>query len=87
MNIQLDPETQVITILSGYARELKEGNDYLQTTYQTAARIVKIFDPLDTQKENIGKLRYPNCKSYDTIYEPEYNPLVLCYDCSHIWKP
>jgi phage major head subunit gpT-like protein len=42
MKIELDNETKVIAILSGYVRELKEGKDYLETTYKTAETVVKI---------------------------------------------
>ena len=43
----LDDETKVIAILSGYVRELSEGNDYLETTYKTAAGIVKVCNKSD----------------------------------------
>lgn len=47
---KLDNETKVIAILSGYVRELSEGNDFLETTYQTAKTIVKICSPDDVQR-------------------------------------
>lgn len=45
----LDDETKVIAILSGYVRELSEGNDYLETTYKTAAGIVKMCNKSDVK--------------------------------------
>lgn len=38
-----DPEMKVILLLSGYARQLKEGKDFENTTYKTAESIVKLF--------------------------------------------
>lgn len=43
MNIELDNESKVIAILSGYVRELREGKDHLETTYKTAETIDKIY--------------------------------------------
>jgi len=38
-----DPEMKTIMLLSGYVRELNEGNDYEQTTYKLAETLVKVF--------------------------------------------
>lgn len=38
-----DTEMKTILILSGYARELGEGKDMVETTTKTAETIVKIF--------------------------------------------
>lgn len=43
MDIKFVNETKVLTILSGYIRELREGKDYLKTTYKTAETIDKIY--------------------------------------------
>ncbi len=41
--MELDHQTKVIALLSGYVRELKEGKDYLEATYKTAENITKLF--------------------------------------------
>jgi hypothetical protein len=48
MPIEIDNETKIIAILSGYNRELREGKDYLQTTYSTAKTIVEICKQPDS---------------------------------------
>ena len=48
--MELDNESKVIAILSGYVRELKEGKDYLETTYETAETIDKMYSVDQTQQ-------------------------------------
>jgi len=38
-----DPEMVTIVLLSGYARELGEGKDYMTTTLELAEKLVKVF--------------------------------------------
>ena len=38
-----DPLMKTIIVLSGYVRQLGEGNDFEKTTYKTAKTIEKIF--------------------------------------------
>ncbi len=51
-----DPEFKIILLLSGYAKQLGEGKDFEETTYQTARQILKI-----TTKPNI--VRCSGCDS------------------------
>jgi len=38
-----NPELKVILLLSGYAREIREGKDFEEITYNVAANIVNLF--------------------------------------------
>lgn len=57
MKIELDNETKVISILSGYVRQLKEGQDYLETTYKTAESVVKICSIPDISDSKTQELK------------------------------
>lgn len=50
MNVEMDNESKVLTILSGYVRELREGKDYLETTYKTTEIINNIYSVDETQR-------------------------------------
>lgn len=43
IEIEIDNETKVCALLSGYIRELKEGKDYLKTTLALAKTIDKMY--------------------------------------------
>ena len=38
-----NPEMKTLLLLSGYVLELKEGKDYIETTYKLAETISKMF--------------------------------------------
>lgn len=44
MNFEIDNETKVIALLSGYASDLGKGKDFENTTYALAEQITKMFD-------------------------------------------
>lgn len=42
MEKEIDLETKIIALLSGYVGDLRDGKDYLETTYKTAKQIAKL---------------------------------------------
>lgn len=57
-NTEISNEMQVIALLSGYVRELQEGKEYENTTYELAKTIVAICTPIKppiTTQEVIDK--------------------------------
>jgi len=44
IKLDIDNNTKVVALLSGFARELSEGKDFEETIYKTADRIESVFD-------------------------------------------
>ena len=42
-DFELDNEMKVVAILSGYIKQLKDGKDYEQTTYDIASQIDRLY--------------------------------------------
>ncbi len=74
--MDIDNQTKVIALLSGYVSGLKEGKDYLETTHKTAEQITKLFDADTDEIEELKRLAHEGLP--DDCLEPGWSDAKFC---------